>query len=87
MVGEEGGDGVLGRQGGAVGGELPVDAEVGVVPSDGSFAVGRIVPAHLVGDADIWLQGAEAVCESGWYQQLVAIVGGQGDGDVLAEGG
>jgi len=78
---------VFGREDHLLCGELPVDPQVGVVPGDRSFGLGRVEVIAFVLEDGLVAQYGKTVCESARYEELAVILGGQFDGDVFAERG
>ena len=78
---------VFGREDHLLCGELPVDPQVGVVPGNRSFGLGRVEVIAFVLEDGLVAQYGKTVCESARYEELAVILGGQFDGDVFAERG
>jgi len=81
---EEGGRLILGRQFWRFV-ELPVDAQIRIVPANAALGRRVVVVGGLVEEFGEFAQHHEAVGETFRYPQLAMVVGGQAHGDPLAE--
>ena len=77
---------VLLRQYRPVGGDAPVDGEVGVVPGDGSLGLRGVEAVALVLEDHLVAQHAEPVGETPRDEELPVVVFGEFDRHMLAEG-
>ena len=77
---------VLLRQYRPVGGDAPVDGEVGVVPGDGALGLRGVEAVALVLEDHLVAQHAEPVGETPRDEELPVVVARQLHGHVLAEG-
>lgn len=77
---------VLLRQYSLVGGDAPVDAEVGVVPGDGSLGLRGVEAVALVLEDHLVAQHAEPVGESPRDEELTVVVLGEFHCHVPSEG-
>ena len=77
---------VLLRQYRPVGGDAPVDGEVGVVPGDGSLGLRGVEAVALVLEDHLVAQHAEPVGEAPGDEELAVVVPGEFDRHMLSEG-
>ena len=78
---------VLRREDDFVGGDAPVDGEVGVVPDDGAFALGAVEVVALVLEDGDGAQHAEAVGKAAGNEELTVVLCSELYAKVLAVGG
>ena len=79
--------GVLRGEDGRDAGVGPVDAEGGVVEAEAALGFLAVEVVALVGEEGVILEDGEAVGETAGDEELAAVVGGEEDRNVLAEGG
>ena len=79
--------GVLGGEDDICRGELPVDAEGGVVPGNAAFAVGGVVVIALVLEDGLLTQHGKTMGKATGDEELAVVLGTELHGYVLAEGG
>lgn len=79
--------GVLGGEDDICCGELPVDAEGGVIPGDAAFAVGSVVVIALVLEDGLLAQHGKTMGKATGDEELAVVLGTELHGHMLAEGG
>ena len=79
--------GVLRGEDGRDAGVGPVDAEGGIVEAEAALGFLAVEVVALVGEERVVLEDDEAVGEAAGDEELAAILGGEEDRDVFAEGG
>ena len=77
---------VLLRQYRLVGGDAPVDGEVGVVPGDGALGLRGVEAVALVLEDHLLAQHAEPVGEAPGDEELAVVAPGEFDRHMLSEG-
>ena len=83
---QEGVSGVLFGEDDLVCRDVPVDAEVGVVPGDGAFALRVVVGVAFVLKHSVLRKYCESVCESFRDEKLTVVVFREFDSDVFSVG-
>ena len=77
---------ILLREDHVIGGDAPIDRQLGIIPCDSTLAVGSVVIIALVLEDHFWREHAEAVCKASGNEELAVITFTQLHGYVLSEG-